>query len=239
MEQTNGCKFGSKGYPYAQVVNIGHKPFDIYITYLYGQSIWSRRARKITNWLERTQLILPVEGYEFQYWEDAVRLFRKLESPKIPGHEWDKDRFFIIVTNVPPRIFGECDLPLLSIDITNLTLNEVRMVIFSLNRLATEGFGRSLFRQDLSLLQGANTIPRQENALDILALPVLVIPSLTIDFKYFKQIIRDRFDSVCEETLLSREGTASYSEILEIRKRLKEMDLSFSSDEEMIRMFWD
>src|SRR5712691_1421690 len=84
--------------------------------------------------------------------------------------------------------------PLVSIDITEILPSEVGWMVVSIGRLCSRSrlaplgmagnFGRHLFAQTLALLPGADVSPRIESALDILSLPLLITPSMSIDFKY-------------------------------------------------------
>lgn len=258
-----GNQFGCKGYQRARVINGGPRflfgSVDTYITCLYGQptlafkkgiSYFCSEAPRILlgKFSRRTQLIFPRRGYEDLYWEDAVSLFKKPGIEEGGGHEWSKGKCFLIVTNVPPSAFKDNCFPLVSIDITDMTPTEAQLLIISLGHLCSknrlipsgkaEGFGRPLFEQNLALLR--YTVPqlRANNALDILSLPAMVIPTMTIDFKYFRQEVRDSFNSFCEETLSSREGALPFSEILEMRQELKEEEVTLLAEEKAIRGIW-
>jgi len=103
-------------------------------------------------------------------------------------------------------------------------------------------FGRHLFAQTLALLPGADVSPRIESALDILSLPLLITPSMSIDFKYFKDEVRARFESVCEETLSSRPGALPFRTVLADRlkqRREPRGQLATLPGEESIREFWE
>jgi hypothetical protein len=265
-------RFARKGYEHARVVNSGpgssgilsflFGPIDLYITCLSGrQASFNKKGveefchqaiRDLTGRFKRTQIILPVRGHEEIYWEDAVSLLEKPELDNGCRHVWSKEKCFLIITHAHPAEFNDRCFPLVSIDITDILPSEVRWVVISLGRLCARsrfipfgmagGYGKNLFEQELSHLPGAGQYPREESALDILSLPVLITPSMSIDFKYFREEIRTRFESICEETLTSQPGALPFKTILKDRLEQRRQSLSRVAtlpEERSVREFWD
>jgi hypothetical protein len=262
-------RFGQRGYPHGAlfgdagpVLSLLRGPTNLYVTCLWaGPGARYRRAistfcrhapHALTGGLRPTRLLVPKEGHEEVFWEDAVSLLEKPELDTRCRHLWRKDRCFIILTSVHPARFVEGCFPLVSIDVTDVLPEEMRWLIVSIARLGSSwrflpiafgiGYGRALFEQKLPInLQGR---PRStaEGALDILSLPVLLAPSMTIDFKYFSQEITRRFEAICDETLESRPGALPFAAILrdrrEHRRRAHSSTMPLLGESE-VRQFWN
>jgi hypothetical protein len=152
---------------------------------------------------------------------------------------------------VHPLEFNKRCFPVVSLDVTEILPTEVRWIVISLGRMCSKsrlisfgmpgGFGRNLFEEKLAHLPAAGKYPREESALDILSLPVLITPSMTIDFKYFDPEIRTRFESICEETLSSQPGALPYETVLRDRRdqQMKApRQVATLSEEDIVREFW-
>ena len=138
-----------------------------------------------------------------------------------------------------------------SLDITDILATEVRWIVVSIGRLTSKtwfaplamagGFSKPLFEQQLAKLSEVGHEGRSESALDILSLPVLITPSLTIDFKYFDPEVRRRFESICEETLTSRPGALPFKVVLSDRYKQRAMPMPQVArlpGEDSIREIW-
>src|ERR1019366_157600 len=265
--------FCTTQYPHAQVLSGGpgsslvlrllSGSIDTYITLLFGhpdvfhrsgvRHFFDQTRLHLIGRFKRAQLLLPRDGHEELFWEDAVSLLEKPELDRSRRHVWAKDKCYVILTNVHPVQFNYGCFPLISIDITAILPSEVLDLVISIGRLCGrsrtfsfgmgQGFGRDLFAQDLSRLPGADVSPkiRMNSGLDILSLPVVVIPSISIDFKYFKDEIRPRFESLCEETLSSLPGALPLRAVLEQRQHLRRdsrVGVAMLPEEQSIREFW-
>lgn len=265
-------RFGRPGYPHCEVlaprtpIATALRPFvgpiDLYVTCLFGVRALSQKKaferfmfqaeQDLVGQLRRIEVILPTEGHEADFWRDAVTLLEYPENDTECRHVWTRDRCFLLLTRVHPAAFAAACHPLVSLDISNILPTEVRWIVISIGRLGSacrfipfgmpSGFGKSLFEQRLVKLATAGDEGRSESALDILSLPVLITPSLTIDFKYFDAEVRRRFESICEETLESRPGALPYSTVLRDRqaqRATKRRTTASLPGEESIRAIWD
>jgi hypothetical protein len=166
-------------------------------------------------------------------------------------------RNYILLTSGDPVSLNPSQAPILTIDITESEPWEIFLLfdstIVKLSRKPrffsskfAAGYGKPLFEQDLTVLEGAYPGRKNKSALEVLALQVLLCPSMTLQFINFKNEIQKNFNSLIMETVESKPWAAPFSDVLELReymeayfnKRYGDTQIPKLENETAIRDIW-